>query len=722
MTQCSGLTRRYMPVLFLLFMIPFLTRPAPSAADAEIQSDVVGAAGGQAQSTSYKIHDTFGQGPIGPAATGTTIALQDGFWSAVGAGGAPGDTLTPASVIDFVVMPMDMATSLEWTNPSDIDFAGTLILYSTVGFPATVGDGTPVENGSGGVFDGAPGSDGEFEHSGLTNGTTYYYTAFAFDGAGNYAEGAIDSTTPYDGVPPGQVTVDAVVAGDGLVELSWTNPSDADFEYTLVKYSTSAYPSDPAEGTPVENGSDGIFEADPATPGSFIHTGLVNSTRYYYAFFAADEVPNYSIAATGTALPQDVEPPAPVAAFSATARDDGSVKLEWTNPDDIDFAGSLVRYSTVDYPASETDGTPVPNGANGRFGAAAATVDSFVHTGLTIGTTYYYSIFTYDGVPNYSDADTASAVPYDAIDPVLAISVFQNPYITNHLDVYLVVSEALIDSSVHCWIAGDAVSMALVDSDEHVWMSDYDLYSTGTISIRAEGRDSSLNWDYDTHDFSATLILASNGGTASSVDGHCVVDIPAGMVQADAYVLIFEEPSERFESGGFYEISPAGLAIGDFVEIAIVFDAGVLEPQHLCVARLDEGGIEPLESYVDTGTGRVITYADRLGSYGLLWRQDIETPEYGEGDLRVLQNVPNPFAGSTVIAFEVPRPGRICAEVVSIHGRLVRSLLDSSVIPGRRRVEWDGRDGNGNRVASGVYFYRVTYEAKTVTRKMVHLR
>ena len=156
MTQCSGLARRCMPALILLFMIPFLARPAPTVADTEIQSDVVGAAGGQAQSTSYMIHDTFGQGPIGPMATGTTIALQDGFWSAVGAGGAPGDTMPPAPVADFEVMPLDMAVSLEWTNPSDIDFAGTLIRYSTVDFPASETDGAPVENGSGGIFGGAP--------------------------------------------------------------------------------------------------------------------------------------------------------------------------------------------------------------------------------------------------------------------------------------------------------------------------------------------------------------------------------------------------------------------------------------------------------------------------------------------------------------------------------------------------------------------------------------
>ncbi len=105
-----------------------------------------------------------------------------------------------------------------------------------------------------------------------------------------------------------------------------------------------------------------------------------------------------------------------------------------------------------------------------------------------------------------------------------------------------------------------------------------------------------------------------------------------------------------------------------------------------------------------------------------IWRRDIETRAYGEGDFLVRRNVPNPFAGSTSAAFEVPRSGQIHAEVISIDGRLIRNMYDGNVIPGRHAVQWDGYDANGDRVARGVYFYRITYEGRTITKKMVHLR
>jgi chitodextrinase len=709
-------------IVILTLMISLFAEVSPAAVETSITTDVIGAAGGQAQSASYKVHDTVGQGPVGPAATGTIVVLQDGFWSALGAGGVAGDITPPLAVTGFVVLPLDTAASLEWANPSDADFAGTLIRYSTVDFPLTISEGTPIENGKGGIFLSDPGSEDEFSHDGLINGTRYYYTAFAFDSSGNYAEGVSDSTTPYDGVPPGQVTVGTPQAGDGFITLRWSNPSDPDFEHTLIKYSTTGYPSDHTEGIAVENGADGMFPNAQAAADSFTHTDLSNGTRYYYSLFAADEVHNYSVPATADGIPQDTEPPLAVVSFEAVARDDGSVKLRWTNPDDDDFVGSMVRYSTAAYPTSEAEGAAVPNGTDGRFEAAPAAVDSFIHAGLTIGSTYYYAAFAYDDVPNYAGAVTASAAPYDMVPPLLSVSVFQNPYITNHLDVYLVASEALRDTSVHCDIAGDGVSMVLMDSDENVWKSDYEIYTTGMLSIHAQARDIALNWGDISRTFSSSLILASNVGTAISVDGHCTVTLPAGAVKDDAYVLIFDERCEHAETGKVYYVSPSGLDIDDYVEISVAYGDVVREPRHLCVARLDETGMAPLDSYVDAEAGRIIAYTDRLGAYGILWRADIETPAYGEGDFLVQQNVPNPFAGSTSAAFEVPRSGQIHAEVISIDGRLIRNLYDGNVIPGRHAVQWDGRDADGNKVACGVYFYRITYEGRTITKKMVHLR
>ena len=58
-----------------------------------------------------------------------------------------------------------------------------------------------------------------------------------------------------------------------------------------------------------------------------------------------------------------------------------------------------------------------------------------------------------------------------------------------------------------------------------------------------------------------------------------------------------------------------------------------------------------------------------------------------------------------------------------VSGRLVRTLLSESVLEaGGYETQWDGTDGTGAAVASGVYFYHLTAGGESVTRKMILIR
>jgi len=84
----------------------------------------------------------------------------------------------------------------------------------------------------------------------------------------------------------------------------------------------------------------------------------------------------------------------------------------------------------------------------------------------------------------------------------------------------------------------------------------------------------------------------------------------------------------------------------------------------------------------------------------------------------LLQNRPNPFTGGTTIGFELPRGERVRLEVFDLQGRRMRSLADATYAAGRWSVEWDGRDAVGNRVAPGIYLYRMEAGAFRAQRKM----
>ena len=109
------------------------------------------------------------------------------------------DAIPPGDVTSFTATGSDTQVSQSWTNPSDSDFAGILILRQA-GSPVSDSpiDGTSysVSNtiGSSVVVYNSPGAS--HTDTGLTNNTTYHYKAFAYDEAPNYSPGKVASATP----------------------------------------------------------------------------------------------------------------------------------------------------------------------------------------------------------------------------------------------------------------------------------------------------------------------------------------------------------------------------------------------------------------------------------------------------------------------------------------------------------------------------------------------
>jgi subtilisin family serine protease len=91
-------------------------------------------------------------------------------------------------------------------------------------------------------------------------------------------------------------------------------------------------------------------------------------------------------------------------------------------------------------------------------------------------------------------------------------------------------------------------------------------------------------------------------------------------------------------------------------------------------------------------------------------------------DFVVNQNYPNPFNPTTTISFGMADPGRVTCEIFNSLGQRVVTLLDRTLEAGLHQIEWDATDSDGDRVASGVYFYRVTTDFDTATRKMLLLK
>jgi hypothetical protein len=83
--------------------------------------------------------------------------------------------------------------------------------------------------------------------------------------------------------------------------------------------------------------------------------------------------------------------------------------------------------------------------------------------------------------------------------------------------------------------------------------------------------------------------------------------------------------------------------------------------------------------------------------------------------------MPNPFGRSTTFAFSLAKAGRADLEVFSVDGRRVRTITSGLRDAGEYRLEWNGADDSGHRIAPGVYYARLVTAQGRFTRVVTRL-
>jgi len=114
-----------------------------------------------------------------------------------------------------------------------------------------------------------------------------------------------------------------------------------------------------------------------------------------------------------------------------------------------------------------------------------------------------------------------------------------------------------------------------------------------------------------------------------------------------------------------------------------------------------------------------------IGAYGVACATPVAVaePELSASGKLQIWNYPNPFNPVTTIVYQVPHPGPVTLRIYDVSGRAVCNLLDGTTVDeGQHSVLWDGTDGAGRPVESGIYFGRLQVGSEEEFRRLVLIK
>ncbi len=82
------------------------------------------------------------------------------------------------------------------------------------------------------------------------------------------------------------------------------------------------------------------------------------------------------------------------------------------------------------------------------------------------------------------------------------------------------------------------------------------------------------------------------------------------------------------------------------------------------------------------------------------------------------QNYPNPFNHETHIQFSLLQAGNVRLTVYNMLGQKVNTLVDEQKTAGVYSVKWDGTNSSGQKLPSGMYFYKLEMGSQELSKKM----
>jgi hypothetical protein len=260
----------------------------------------------------------------------------------------------------------------------------------------------------------------------------------------------------------------------------------------------------------------------------------------------------------------------------------------------------------------------------------------------------------------------------------------------------------------------------------------YNVYRDGEIinfDLITETTYFDDNLENDTYEYTVTAVYTGDRESLPSIPSIAIVEVE----------IVYNPPHSLEAQGGDGLVELEWVApknhefSADFLEIYNIYRNDVL-----LIAGHDE------VTFTDNTVVNGVTYTYKVTAVYVDHIEDPETRESipsntatatpddssSEKDMlaigsRLHGNYPNPFNPITTLQFTVDSTitnQHVTINIYNIRGQLVRSLVNGEFETGDHTVVWNGTDDSGRGVSSGIYFYRMTTNSYSATRKMILMK
>jgi len=269
----------------------------------------------------------------------------------------------------------------------------------------------------------------------LLSNATYTFMIRGYDEIPNESDlsNATSTYARFDDVAPGSVQDLQAQTGstEGKIDLTWTSPGDNGTSQWIItgayhiQYSSFVVDFSTSDAQISQN----ICKKDIGTSEALTLTGLTAGTTYFIRLWTRDEVPNFSPISIGatTWAQWDITEPATVTDLSVPLTCGTSVYLSWTAPGDDGWEKPLSSGTFRICYAQDTGNLTLPN-AQFSISTSCAGVGEyqlFPVTELSEDTTYFFSLWSADEMPNWSGGSnvvTTKSRDFTAPDAITTLS------------------------------------------------------------------------------------------------------------------------------------------------------------------------------------------------------------------------------------------------------------------------------------------------------------